>query len=198
MWWWCLLLVTWFMEHYYYRSYLGDCWWPGACLAPWHLQLPCCRKLKRKGRQSDSPGIHWRRWRQASTSPVNNSAVTLMTFSVSVVGWLLHIRMTLCNEYVDQQDMFCFNHASAFYTSNNIVKMLINNKFKAQTLTGNPNGNYRCQFLASRALNVSCSFSQSVRSIESRCVVNGTAFELYDAIMRKEWEVAYPYCLYQV
>ena len=49
--------------------------------------------------------------------------------------------------------------------------MMINNKFKAQTLTGNPTGNYRCQHLASRALNMSCSFSQSARSIESRCVV---------------------------
>ena len=26
------------------------------------------------------------------------------------------------NESTDQQDMFCFNHASAFYTSNNVVK----------------------------------------------------------------------------
>ena len=26
------------------------------------------------------------------------------------------------NELTQQQDMFCFNHASAFYTSNNIVK----------------------------------------------------------------------------
>ena len=50
--------------------------------------------------------------------------------------------------------------------------MLMNNKFKAQTLTGNPTGNYRCQLFASRALNMSCYFSQSARSIESRCVVN--------------------------
>ena len=50
-------------------------------------------------------------------------------------------------------------------------KMLMNNKFKAQTLTGNPTGNYRCQLFASRALNMSCYFSQSARSIESRCVV---------------------------
>ena len=49
--------------------------------------------------------------------------------------------------------------------------MLITNNFKAQTLTGNPTVNYRSQLLASRALNMSCSFSQSVRSIESRCVV---------------------------
>ena len=67
--------------------------------------------------------------------------------------------------------MFCFNHASAFYTSCNIVEMLINNKFKAQNQTGNPVGNNRCQLLASRALNTSCSFSQSACSIESRCVV---------------------------
>ena len=35
-------------------------------------------------------------------------------------------------ELTDQQDMFCFNHASAFYMSINIVKM-ISKKFKAQT-----------------------------------------------------------------
>ena len=28
--------------------------------------------------------------------------------------------------------MFCFNHASAFYTNNKIVKILMNNQFKAQ------------------------------------------------------------------
>ena len=31
--------------------------------------------------------------------------------------------------------MCCFNQASAFYTTNNIVKMLMNNKFKARTQT---------------------------------------------------------------
>ena len=50
--------------------------------------------------------------------------------------------------------------------------MLMNNKFKEQTLNGNPTGNYRCQLFASRALNMSCYFSQSARSIESRRVVN--------------------------
>ena len=29
---------------------------------------------------------------------------------------------TKSNELTDQQDMFCFNHTYAFYTSNNIVK----------------------------------------------------------------------------
>ena len=75
------------------------------------------------------------------------------------------------NELTDQHDMFCFNHASAFYTRKTSWKMLINNKFKAQTLTGNPTGYYRCQLIAPRALNISCSFNQSARSIESRCVV---------------------------
>ena len=36
------------------------------------------------------------------------------------------------HELTHQQDIFCFDHASAFYTSNNIVKMLMNYKFKAQ------------------------------------------------------------------
>ena len=42
---------------------------------------------------------------------------------------------------------------------------LINNKFETQTLTGNSTGNSRCHALASRALNMSCSFGQSARSI---------------------------------
>ena len=42
---------------------------------------------------------------------------------------------------------------------------------KQKVLTGNPTGNSRCQALASRALNTSCNFGQSARSIESRCVV---------------------------
>ena len=45
----------------------------------------------------------------------------------------------------------------------------MNNKYNAQTLTRNPT--WRCQVLAFRALNMSCSFDQSARSIESRCVV---------------------------
>ena len=47
-------------------------------------------------------------------------------------------------------------------------KILIDNKFEAQTLTGNPTGNSRLYALASRALNMSCSFGQSARSTESR------------------------------
>ena len=46
-------------------------------------KIECCRStisLKRKGRQVDSSGIHWRRWRQASTSPVNARAVILTIF----------------------------------------------------------------------------------------------------------------------
>ena len=35
---------------------------------------------KWKDRQDDIPGIHWRRWRQASSSPVNTKVVDLTTF----------------------------------------------------------------------------------------------------------------------
>ena len=31
--------------------------------------------------------------------------------------------------------MFCFNHASTSYTSNNIMKMLMNDEFKADTIS---------------------------------------------------------------
>ena len=58
--------------------------------------------------------------------------------------------------------------------------MLMNNKFKAWTLTGNPTGNYRCQLLVSHALNMSCSFSQSMCSIESRCVVREQTLQVTD------------------
>ena len=50
-------------------------------------------------------------------------------------------------------------------------KMLMDNKFKAQTSTGTPAWNSHCHVLFSHALNMSCSFGQSVRSIESRCMV---------------------------
>ena len=50
-------------------------------------------------------------------------------------------------------------------------KMLMNNKFKVLTSTGNPSGNSHSHILTSHAINMSCSFSQSVRSIESKCVV---------------------------
>ena len=52
-------------------------------------------------------------------------------------------------------------------------KMLINNKFEVQTLNGSPTGNSHCHALASLALNMSCSFGRSARSIESRCMVFG-------------------------
>ena len=78
------------------------------------------------------------------------------------------------NELTDQQDMFCFNHASPAVLSIRATisrEMLIDNKFEAQTVTGNSAGISRCHDLASRALNVSGTFGQSARSIESRCVV---------------------------
>ena len=51
-----------------------------------------------------------------------------------------------------QQDTIYFDHSSALYTSNRIMKMWINNAFKAHTSTGNRTGNSRCHVLASRAL----------------------------------------------
>ena len=51
-------------------------------------------------------------------------------------------------------------------------KLLMNNKFMTQTLVGKPTENLHCHVLAPRALNMSCSFDQSVRSIENWCVVN--------------------------
>ena len=49
------------------------------CL-PIMLSVLYCCSLKRKSRQDDSLDSHWRRWRQASTSPVNIKAIILTTF----------------------------------------------------------------------------------------------------------------------
>ena len=76
------------------------------------------------------------------------------------------------NELTDQQDMFCFNHASALYTSNNIEKNVNQLQIRGKNVTGNPPANWRCHAFAARALNMSCSFGQSARSIESRRVIN--------------------------
>ena len=53
-----------------------------------HLIYPYSQK--RKGHQDDCPGHHWRRWRQASTSPVMTGAVTLSTFTFLCSSELLH------------------------------------------------------------------------------------------------------------
>ena len=67
-------------------------------------------------------------------------------------------------------------------------KMLMNNKFKAQTLTGNPAGNLRRHVLVSHALNMSCSFGQSACSIESRCMVIGLIWpEWYGCSITCQW-----------
>ena len=74
------------------------------------------------------------------------------------------------NELTEQEDMSCFNDTSAIRLSNNIFKMVINIKYKAQTLTRNPIGNWHCQVSASCALNRSYGFGQSVHAIGSRCI----------------------------
>ena len=73
------------------------------------------------------------------------------------------------------------NNLIIVYSSRDVIlvvekKMLSNDKFQAQSLTGDPTVNWRCHALASHALNIYCSFGQSARSIESRCVVEGHIF----------------------
>ena len=53
------------------------------------ILLRCYITLKRKCRQVDSLDIHWRRWRQASTSPVNIKAVNLTTFPFLCTSFVL-------------------------------------------------------------------------------------------------------------
>ena len=54
-----------------------------------HYSIPLHTKLKQKGRHGDSLDIHWRRWRQSSTSLVNTKAVNLTTF---LFLWMLKIQ----------------------------------------------------------------------------------------------------------
>ena len=103
--------------------------------------------------------------------------LSIIKYVVKLVGLLIHSSFSRekLNELTDQQDMFCFNHASTFYMRKILRKMLINNKFETQIVTGTPTGNSRCHALASPALNISCSFGQSARSIKSRYVVISSA-----------------------
>ena len=64
-----------------------------------------------------------------------------------------------------------FNHESAFYTNNNIVKSVDEQQIRGTNSNRKFNRKYALPCLASCALNMSCSFDQSARSIESRCVV---------------------------
>ena len=78
---------------------------------------------------------------------------------------------TKSNELADQQTCFALiAHLLSIRTTTS-WQVLRNNTLKAQILTKNPTGNVRCHVLASRAINMSCSFDQSVRSIESGFVV---------------------------
>ena len=75
------------------------------------------------------------------------------------------------NELTDQQDVFALTAHLLSIRPTISRKMLIDNKIEARIATGNPTGNECCYAFASHALNVSCSFGQSARWIESRCVV---------------------------
>ena len=75
-------------------------------------------------------------------------------------------------ELKEQQDMSLLSRTCFLYEQQHNKKLLINDTFKAQSLTGNPNRISLLQVLASCALNMSCSFGQSERPIGSRCMVN--------------------------
>ena len=82
----CKTVVSPLLTHWRYRSLPLSHRHVGLTVGRWEImavkpedpiKVPT---LKRKGRQVDSLDIHWRRWRQASTSPVNTKAVNLTTF----------------------------------------------------------------------------------------------------------------------
>ena len=89
----------------------------------------------------------------------------------SSVNWFNFSREKLSsaksNVLTDQHELFCFNHASAFYTSNNVMKNVDEQYIQGTNSNRSPTGNLRCHVLASRALYRPCSFGQSARSVET-------------------------------
>ena len=84
---------------------------------------------------------------------------------------ILHEENCVGSKFTDQEDMVCFNHTSAISIwATASWKMFMNNKIKAQTFDRKFWYLSR-QVLVSHASNMSCSFGQSVCSIESRCMV---------------------------
>ena len=80
-----------------------------------------------------------------STPPLSMSLSTLcptirpISLSPGKIAWAHQhecgfFSSTKSKELTDQKERLCFDHAPAFYMNNNIEKMLMNNKFKAQTL----------------------------------------------------------------
>ena len=74
------------------------------------------------------------------------------------------------NGLTDQHDIFCFSHAFVYKQQHRETWWWITNS-RHKLISGSPTGNLRSRVLASHALNISCSFGQSVRSIENRCMV---------------------------
>ena len=79
------------------------------------------------------------------------------------------------NELTDQQDRFASITHMRSVRTNNTIKLLMNNKFKAQTVNRKSYRKLALPHLASRALNMSYSFGKSARLIESKAV-RGNAF----------------------
>ena len=75
-------------------------------------------------------------------------------------------KVTLLINYL-QKDMVCFNHVSALYLSNNIMKNVDKQHMQVTNCywTQKSQKKFLYHGLASLALNISCSFGQSVRSI---------------------------------
>ena len=65
----------------------------------WHRPGDGGRALKWKDLQGDSPGIHQRRRRQASPSPANTRAVTMMTFLFLYGPSVFLVSSDLCLSY---------------------------------------------------------------------------------------------------
>ena len=104
--------------------------------------------------------------------------VSLYILFVFKSNTVCHNVTACCNNWQSPTDKFCFNHAPAFYTSNNIVKNVDEKQIRGT------NSNRKSYWkLPLPNFGVTCFkhvmyFSQSVRSIESRCMVRYVIFKL--------------------
>ena len=101
-----------------------------------------------------------------------------MSCSFDFVRRILHERFgassafnAKSNELTEQQDMFCFNHVSAFYMSSNIVISVAEWQIQGKDHNRKSYRTFTLPFVSVTCLSKSCSLGQSAVSIESRCVV---------------------------
>ena len=112
---------------------------PGTCV----MHVPWCMSGSLSRGDGEFEFVRNRMWNWHGKSAVKHVLLVCWFFRF-FAGKIARALQRECsfsseksNELTDQQNMYFFNHAFVFFSSNKIEKMLINNKFEAQTLTGN-------------------------------------------------------------